>query len=477
MNKTQLLFLVILIEGYVVLAVELLAMRSLIPFVGSGTETISIIISAVLLPLAVGYHFGGNAFKKAYSKAKIKNGKKLSIRKLLLRNIVSSLIVLTIGLSYVFQEIFFGSLTLAKIDDKLLQTALYSILFLSFPVFMLGQTVPLVSNYFSKAKLSEITGKMLFFSTAGSFLGSVFSTIVLMSYVGVHNTVIITMSLLCFLILLLIRKIFCFETLLCIMVLTGVYALNNNSTLKSFNIISNNAYNIIQIIDVPKTESTILSVNRSSSSIISKDPKHRFPYFAYIEDNLITPIAKNSAKPLDILIIGAGGFTIGMEDKVNNYTFVDIDPDLKKISEKYFLPEKLSPNKQFIASSARAYIHGNKNKYDIVVIDVYTNKISIPMECTTREFLLDVKALLKDKAIVAANIISSPTFLDKFTVRYHNTFASVFPVMSRQIIGDVDLWNQDKDGQNVLYMYFNNEYTHDNSLYTDDRNTYSIDRN
>lgn len=476
MNKTQLLFLVILIEGYVVLAVELLAIRSLIPFVGSGTETISIIISAVLLPLAVGYHFGGNAFKKAYAKAKIKNQKKLSIRKLLLRNIVSSLIVLTIGLSYLFHEIFFGALSLSKIDNKLIQTSLYSLFFLSFPVFMLGQTVPLVSNYFSREKLSEITGKMLFFSTTGSFLGSVFSTIVLMSYVGVHNTVIITMSLLCFLILLLIRKIFCFETILCVMILTAVYALNNNTALKSFNIVSNNAYNIIQVIDVPKTESTILSVNRSSSSQISKDPKHRFPYFAYVQDNLIVPIAKNSNEPLDILIVGAGGFTIGMGDEVNKYTFVDIDPDLKEISEKYFLPEKLSPNKQFIASSARAYIHGNKNKYDIVVIDVFTNRISIPMECTTREFLLDVKALLKDKSVVIANVISSPTFMDKFTARYHNTFTSVFPIFSRQIIGDVNLWNEDKSAENILYMSFKNEYTNDNSLYTDDKNTYSIDR-
>jgi hypothetical protein len=38
MSKTRLFFLVILIEGYVVLACELLAIRQLIPFVGSGTE-------------------------------------------------------------------------------------------------------------------------------------------------------------------------------------------------------------------------------------------------------------------------------------------------------------------------------------------------------------------------------------------------------------------------------------------------------
>ena len=99
------------------------------------------------------------------------------------------------------------------------------------------------------------------------------------------------------------------------------------------------------------------------------------------------------------------------------------------------------------------------------------------MECTTREFLLDVKALLKDKAVVLANIISNPTFSDKFTVRYHNTFTSVFPIFSRQIIGKTNLWGEDEDvSKNVFYMYFNNKYTNDNSIYTDDKNTYSIDR-
>ncbi len=249
--------------------------------------------------------------------------------------------------------------------------------------------------------------------------------------------------------------------------------------MKSFDIVSNNAYNMIKVIDFPETESKILSVNRAASSKVSKDPKGRFAYITYIENDIIIPATKNSDKPLDILVIGGGGFTLGMEDKVNNYTFVDIDPDLKTVAEKYFLPEKISDNKRFVASSARAFIHGNNNKYDIIFVDVFTNKNSIPMECATREFLIDAKALLKDKAIVIANIISSPTFSDKFTVRYHNTFASVFPVFSRQIVGDTNLWGdhgEEKNAMNALYMYFKNEYTDDNSVYTDDKNTYSIDR-
>jgi len=70
MNKNQLLFLTILLEGYVVLASELIAIRTLVPFVGSGTEVIAIVISAVLLPLAVGYHIGGQRFQAEKRKNK-----------------------------------------------------------------------------------------------------------------------------------------------------------------------------------------------------------------------------------------------------------------------------------------------------------------------------------------------------------------------------------------------------------------------
>lgn len=53
------LFTLIILEGYVVLSSELIAIRLNLPFVGSGTDTISIIIAAILMPLAFGYHAGG----------------------------------------------------------------------------------------------------------------------------------------------------------------------------------------------------------------------------------------------------------------------------------------------------------------------------------------------------------------------------------------------------------------------------------
>lgn len=483
-GKTRLLFLIILVEGYVVLACELLAIRQLIPFVGSGTETISIVISAVLLPLAVGYHAGGRAFSRAYGQFRRRHDRGISVRKILLRNIVSALAILSIGLSYPFLEIFFGLLHALGVTHRLAQTALYSALFLVTPVFLLGQTVPLVSNYFSRRRLSEITGRMLFFSTAGSFLGSVFSTIVLMTFIGVHNTVIVTMGLLTVLALVLARRALAYETFLCLFIFALVGLVNGDYAMRRMGIVSNNAYNMVNIIDLPGEDAKIFEVNRSYSSKISRDPANHFEYVRYIQEQFIGPISDPARPARDVLVIGAGGFTIGLDDTHNRYTFVDIDGDLKDVAETHFLGRRIGDSKRFVAASAKAFVHSDTQHYDLIIIDAYTNIFSIPMECTTREFLLEVKKRLKERGVVIANVVGSATFEDRFSARYHNTFASVFGVFSRQMIGDISAWpgvNPDPKRaeriNNVLYIYFNGPHAGDRTVYSNDQNTYSLDRN
>jgi spermidine synthase len=476
LNKTSFLFLVIFIEGYVVLASELLAIRLLVPFVGSGTEIVSIIVSAVLLPLAIGYHMGGTAFKKHYKK-RTKSGKSLrSVRRILGRNILIALAVLSFGLSYIFLEWFFLKMVAIGIQNRLLQTAIYCLLFLVGPVYILGQTVPLVSNYFSRRKLSEITGVMLFFSTTGSFFGSVFSTIVLMTYAGVHVTVMLTLALLVVLNLLLARRLASRGSLVCVLLVIVFVGLNGNVVMKAMHIVSDNAYNTVQIGVSRDKQTKTMVLNRSIASRVSKDPNERLHYIAYIEDNFITPLMVESSAPRDILVLGAGGFTLGLYDTNNNYIFVDIDPSLKEVAEAHFLPGELAKNKHFVPASARAFVRSETKKYDLIVIDTYTNMMAIPMETTTQEFLRDTKKLLKENGVVVANILSSPTFSDIFTARYHNTFTSVFPTSTRQIIGTIDPWNHKPPVANAIYSFYNTAHAHEDAIYTDDKNSYSLDR-
>jgi hypothetical protein len=478
MRKTEFLFLIILIEGYVVLSCELLAIRQLVPFVGSGTEIVAIIISGVLLPLALGYHFGGNAYQRSDLNTAPPPLPTPSIRRILLRNLLIALGILSVGLSSLFLHLYFDLLIFLGVSNRLCQAASYALLFLVVPVFLLGQTVPLTSNYFSKQRLSAITGKMLFFSTAGSFLGSIFSTIVLMSTIGVHNTVIVTLALLALLCILLSGKRLHTHVIVAVGLLALVFALNNNWIMRLFGIVSDDAYNTIRVEEMPEQKGLDFVVNNSSASRLAKDPKNSFAYVRYLEDKFIYPLVDLGEPARDILIVGAGGFTMGFNDTLSNYTFVDIDPNIREVAEKDFLHRPLSPNKKFLAVSARGFLQHADRKYDLIILDTYTNRHAIPMECTTREYLQQVKALLKVNGILAANIVSSANFSDAFTVRYDRTFAGVLSPHTRQIIGDYNPWDQTpgNNNVNVIYTYVNNPLAKDIGIYTDDKNTYSSDR-
>ena len=459
MKKENLLYIVIFLEGFVVLATELLAIRLLMPFVGNGTEVIAIIISAILLPLAFGYNYAGTQHK---------NKSHVSIRKKLIRNLITSMWILTFGLSYVIQETFFSLLTAFNLKNHILQTSIFCLTFLVYPVFLLGQTVPLVSNYFLKRKLSEVTGRILFFSTSGSFIGSVFTTLVLMMTIGVHKTVVVVLLAITLIVALLNKKLLNYESYISCLALCVGFFLNINA-FEHLNFVSNNAYNMIAIEETKDNRD--LQVNRSYSSRYSKADSRGFEYIKFVEDNFITQFKE----PKSILVIGAGGFTVGLSDSKNHYTFVDIDPDILKVSEEEFLKQKLGSNKEFVAMSARAFLKQTEKKYDFIFIDAYSHILSLPYECTTQEFYQSVKNHLNDNGLVVANIVGLSDFQDKFSSRINNTFASVFWPFSREVLRKNNI-EKKSDYANVIFIYHDRKDVYDDVVYTDDKNSYSLDR-
>ncbi|AZL15891.1 fused MFS/spermidine synthase [Rickettsiales endosymbiont of Stachyamoeba lipophora] len=465
MINHSVLYCLIFLEGYIVLSIELLAIRLLIPFVGGGIEVISIIISSILLPLACGYYYAGNLGSKQ---------RHLSIRRILLRNLFVALIFCTLGLSYIIQSLFFLSIDLIGIKNHILQTVIFSMLFLVLPTFLLGQIIPLVSNYFNTQKLGVVAGRILFFSTTGSFAGSILTTVVLMMIIGVNNTVILVMGLMLLLIIMLSRRIYNLTVIYSIIVCAIGVMLNHTSVFRNANIVSNNAYNMISITHDEINDISNMYINHSNSSRFSSENANKFKYIAYIEDNFIKPILAGKQKR--ILVIGAGGFTLGYEDNKNLYSFVDIDPDLKKVAEEHFLPHKMGPNKKFISISARSFLRKNIDKFDLVILDVYSHAISVPQECLTKEYFEQVKNIIAEDGILVANVIAQPNFKDKYSLRVHNTLSSVFNPHSRQIIQNFDPWDKNNSrATNNVYIYFNNKEI-DNQIYTDNKNTAAIDK-
>lgn len=471
MNRIWMLFVIIVIEGYVVLSSELLAIRQTLPFVGSGTDTVSIIIAAVLMPLAVGYYKGGQ-FKPGLNK---KTGKYKSVRKKLLFNIFIATLILFPAMSYAFLNLFFLGLYEIGIAYRAVLITIYCLVFIVTPVYLLGQTIPLVSNYFSKKRLSEITGRMLFLSTMGSFLGAVFSTLVLMAFIGVHYTAAINFVLLAIIFTMLSRRKLSEKTLLFWAIAITAIAFNSGYVMKAFGVVENNQYNTISVTEDEEGGRHLLMNSSDSSKLTPDGRKH--DYIEFAEKVAVEPILEANP-PKDILVVGAGAFTFGLEDHNNNYDFIDIDKTLRGIAEEYILRQELSPNKIFKPIEARAYLSKTDKKYDVILLDAYFGDRTIPEYLVTKEFFLQVREHLKEDGIMLANFIISPNFESKFSRHIDNTLRSAFPHVSRFVVNEnFDLWNKDpyKVG-NIIYMYKNMPADQTNKIYTDDKNTMFLDK-
>ncbi len=473
------------------LASELLAIRLLVPFAGSGVEVVAIVISAVLLPLAAGYHVGGMRYQKLLSESKRLSAHPpspdkaaggrvaaaaalpgaVSIRRLLLRNLLSALVILVCTLSYFFIHLLFAVMEVLGITHTLLQAAIYSVCFLVYPVYLLAQTVPLVMHYFSRGEISRVAGRLLFISTVGSFLGSVFATIVLMNTVGVHLTAVITIGLLTLAVFLLSgwRRRW-FDKLIALLALGAMVFLNSPDMMARFNIVAQNAYNTVMI--TADEHAREMWLNHSRSAKFSADPNQRYPYIRFIEQAALDNLPPGKS----VLVIGAGGFGLGWENTDNPFTFVDIDPDLKELAEKHLLPGALHDNKRFVAQSARAFLEHTDKRFDVIIVDVYTNEYAIPMETTTREFWQSIDAHLNHDGILIANIIGHASFRDRFSGRIANTFDHVFPHHFRQVLQPVDLWAPQDPLVNILFVHKKNNHSDDRTIYTDDLTTHSLDR-
>ncbi len=452
LNNTFFLFTIILLEGFIVLSSELLAIRQTLPFVGSGTDTFSIIIAAVLMPLAFGYQSGG------HFKLKRKDGSFQSIRKKLLSNIIIASAILLPGMSFLILNLFFFGLEGMGIDNALIRLTIYCLLFLAFPVYLLGQTVPLISNYFSKERLSKTTGYMLCFSTLGSFAGSIATTLVLMQHIGVHHTTSVLFGLLTLLVFMLSKKKMNDQSMIMLGLFGICLILNSYSVMDILHIVKNNKYSTIMIMTLNEEndETPHLIINNNDSSKYSKEGiKH--DYVELAERITLDSIPKD-APPKDVLIIGAGGFTFGHNDEKNNFVYIDIDKDLKEISEKYLLKEKLKSNKTFYPLPARAYLNYTAKKFDIVLLDAYLGGLSIPEHLVTQEFFQSIKTHIKDNGVLVTNFILSPNFNNIFSKSIDDTMRSVFPHISRQNTEhDYNLWSENNTlSANIMYIYKHN---------------------
>ncbi len=361
------------------------------------------------------------------------------------------------------------------IESRIGQCTTFALIFIAPPTYLLGQTVPLLSNYFGKDRLSKITGRILFFSTLGSFLGAIVSTLILMPYVGVHNTLSLNFIIAFFIVLILNKNKSTPAVLYAALIAALSLFLNSNTIMRKNHIVKNNQYNTIQVGTI-RTGDRLLKLNGNAST--TYNDLGQVPIFISLAEELTLSPEEDKQAPKDILVVGAGGFTYGHKDPYNNYTYIDIDPDLQGVSEQYLLKEPIGENKQFIAEPARAYLNQNRKKFDIIFVDVHLGAISIPEHLVTYEFFMQLKETLSKEGIIVFNMILSPNFQNAVSRNIDTTMRAVFPYISRQVLREnYNLRSNDENLMvNTFYIYRHIPEVKKQTIYTDQNNTLFRDK-
>lgn len=390
------------------------------PYVGSSIITTSIVVTLFLLFLSYGYKKGGN-FKGDYLKRININLLKTSIL------IGTGLSTYFIGLTFEITNQYFNDFNIY------LFLTFYILLFISPSVFFLGQIIPLTVHLNSNhLNAGEKTGHSISLSTFGNVFGGLLTTLIIMHYLGSNWAVIINCFFLLFISFIIYFNI---KNTIKILFLTLIILVNNNfGNLPNEGI--STEYSDYYVIK--KNETKYLLLNNSIASII-KDNGHNADYIEFIKNKYF------QKDNLDILVLGAGGFSISQNINNQNFTYVDIDNKIKEYIENNFINEKIKDN--FIAQDARLFVQENKLKYDIIFIDLYSNQNNIPEHLKSIEFYKSTLKSLKENGLVLLNVIHNKDF------NYYDKSINKTLNLSYETCFNYEIDNKNENNSLINYIY------------------------
>lgn len=135
--------------------------------------------------------------------------------------------------------------------------------------------------------------------------------------------------------------------------------------------------------------------------------------------------------PQRALILGLGGGTLPITLRKLYPTMpievVEIDPAVVRVAKKYF-GFTTSPLMVAAEVDGRVFVKRalkQPARYDLIMLDAFDHEY-IPEHMLTREFLIEVRALLTEQGVLAANTFSSSKLYDYESVTYQAVFGDFF---------------------------------------------------
>jgi spermidine synthase len=394
--STLYIYVLAFFSGMCIMAVELCASRLMAPFFGTSTFVWTNIIGIIMIALSIGYFVGG----------------KLADRKpqlhILLRLLVAASAFL-LGLPFLapplvrwlaslmgsfnssFSFIFFGSLSAIT-------------LLFSPPIVVMGMTSPFLIRIIAQnGHVGDSAGHIFGISTMGSVLGTFLPILVFIPTWGTSKTILFFAAAL-FIVTALgfaNRKV----GLLCVAAAVPfLFPIPPMREVPGRVYSTESAYQYIEVFDIGSMRYLVYNDAAGFQTVANKKSVFTGLYYDYYS---LLPFLFETP-PKSALIIGLGGGIIANQIHYFHPKIgidgVEIDPKVIEIARTYFA---LVDAVRVFNQDGRIFVNLGKRKYDIVIIDAYTQQVYIPFHLTTIEFFSHVKKGLSNKGILAMNVSSA----------------------------------------------------------------------
>lgn len=380
------------ISGFSLLVFELAAARILAPSIGSSTYVWTSVIGVIIASLSVGYWIGGKwADKRALM---------LDIVWLCLAAATTITLVL---LTYVPLL----EWTVESIEDARVQGVVASLLLFAPTSFLIGALSP----YLVKLRITSLktTGQSFASLSAlesiGGITGTFITGFILFGFIGARETFAVVVFMLLATSWVITPSVQ-WSRRLAVSALIAFFCLASLQVTNGKQIDTASAhYSILEgTLDGQRVRGLATGPNGTQSGINLDDPDKLVFWYTQQMSEVIAAAPHRDR----ILILGGGAFTLPqhLARTYPNSTIdvVEIDPGLADIARRHF--NYADPkNVNLIFEDARTYVNRTDVKYDLVLIDVYSDA-SVPFSLMTEEYGRQIRSTLADDGLVVANIIA-----------------------------------------------------------------------
>lgn len=391
-KKIPILPIIAFVSGFSLMTFELAAARVLAPSIGSSTYIWTSVIGVIIAALSIGYWMGG---KMADARNRATDIAWLCLA-----------IAATITMTLLTYLPLIDS-TVQSIEDARMQGVVASLLLFAPTSLLIG----ILSPYLVKLKVTSLAtsgqsfASLSAFESIGGITGTFITGFILFGYIGAREAFAVVVCLLLASSWLIYPKVR-WVARATVSLAVALVCLASLQIATPGHIDTASAH--YSIFDRSLAGQPVRGIatgpNGTQSGIYINQPNKLVFWYT----QRMAEVVAQAPHQDRLLVLGGGAFTLpqylAKTYPDSTVDVVEIDPELADIARQYFHYEDRE-NVNMIFEDARTYINKSQQKYDAILVDVYSDA-SVPFSLMTKEYGRQIERLLADDGVVIVNMIA-----------------------------------------------------------------------